>query len=362
MSEHEDRTPMWEAILRAYEKGQEDETLEPLVLIEGDRPVGRMRSGEPVIFYDIRGEREIQLTRAFVEEEFDEIEREPGLRMPFVTMVEYDRDLRAAVAFPPLGDLRNTLAEILDRRGMRFLKAVESEKAVHMTFYINGKIKTQFEHEDRLIIESPQDVRDFDEKPEMNIHLVSAGIREKLEAGEHTVIMANFANTDVVGHCEDEGACIRAVEAVDREAGRVIETARACGYHVVITADHGTVEKRLYPEGAIDTGHTTSPVPCLWIPAGDAGFEGRLRSGGSLTDITPTILDLLGIDRPEEMTGQSLIGGGGDRQPGRPGAPADPRRVGVSRGNPRQPDSRGAHPEHGRAHEDGADDPAPCVG
>jgi 2,3-bisphosphoglycerate-independent phosphoglycerate mutase len=303
------RTPMSEAILRAYEKGQEDETLEPLVLTEGGRPVGRMRKGEPVIFYNIRGEREIQLTRAFTEKGFGEFERDPDFVLPFVTMVEYDRDLPVRVAFPPLGDLHDTFAEVLDRRGMRFIKIVESEKAVHMTFYINGKVKRQFDHEDRLIIDSPKDVRDFDEKPEMNIDLVSEAIREKLAAGEHRVIMANFANTDVVGHIEDEGAIIRAVEAVDREAGRVIDAARENGYHVVITADHGTVEKWYYPEGAIDTGHTTSPVPFLWVPAGGDGdrWRGSLRSGGALTDVAPTMLDLLGIEPPEVMTGRSLI-------------------------------------------------------
>ncbi len=303
-------TPMSDAIRMAYEMGQEDETLEPLVLVDTNGPRGRMKSGEPVIFYNIRGEREIQLTRSFTDRQFREFEREEGFHMPFVTMVEYDKDLDAEVAFPPIADIRDTLCEVLDRHGHRFIKIVESEKAVHMTYYLNGKAKKQFPNEERLIIPSPKGVRDFDEKPEMNARLVSEAVREKLNDGSYTVIMANFANTDVVGHIEDEGAIIRAVETVDRETGKVVEAARENGVHVVITADHGTVESWLYPEGTIDTGHTTSPVPMIWIPADgsdDARFRGALRREGALTDVSPTILELLGIDKPDVMTGVSRI-------------------------------------------------------
>jgi 2,3-bisphosphoglycerate-independent phosphoglycerate mutase len=301
---------MSEAIRMAYEMGQEDETLEPLVLVDSNGVQGRMKSGEPVIFYNIRGEREIQLTRSFTDRRFREFAREEGFHMPFVTMVEYDKDLDAEVAFPPIAEIRDTLCEILDRHGLRFVKIVESEKAVHMNYYLNGKAKRQFPNEERLVIPSPKGVRDFDEKPEMNAHLVSEAIRERLNDGSYSVIMANFANTDVVGHIEDESAIIRAVETVDRETGRVVEAAREKGAHVLITADHGTVESWLYPEGTIDTGHTTSPVPLIWIPAdgGDDGrFRGALKSKGALTDVSPTILDLLGIDKPDVMTGISRI-------------------------------------------------------
>jgi 2,3-bisphosphoglycerate-independent phosphoglycerate mutase len=307
---------MSEAIKRAYEWGQEDETLEPLVLMDQTGAVGRMKKGDYVIFYNIRGEREIQLTRSLAEKGFAEFERDEDFVLPLVTMVEYDKDLPVKVAFPPVAELRDTLCEVLDRNGMRFIKIVESEKAVHMTFYLNGKVKKQFSNEERLIIPSPKGVRDFDEKPEMNAHLVSESIREKLNEGAYPVIMANFANTDVVGHIEDEGAILRAVESVDRETGKVLEVARRIGVNVVITADHGTVEKWLYPEGVIDTGHTASPVPFIWIPAD--GEKGILRAQGDLTDITPTILDLLGLERPEVMTGSSLIEDGSDVSRGRP--------------------------------------------
>ena len=302
--------PMSEAIKKVYERGQEDETLEPLVLMNEQCPVGRMKNGDYVIFYDIRGEREIQLTRAFVERDFHEFDREAGFFIPFVTMVEYDKELQVKVAFPPIAELRDTLCEVLDSHGIRFIKIVESEKAVHMTFYLNGKAKRQFPNEERLIIPSPKGVRDFDEKPEMNIRLVSEAIREKLNEGAFPVVMANFANTDVVGHIEDEGAIIRAVESVDRETGNVLEVARKRGVDVVITADHGTVEKWLYPEGTIDTGHTTSPVPFIWIPADSEGgsqYGGSLKERGELSDVTPTVLDLLGLEKPGVMTGSSLI-------------------------------------------------------
>ncbi len=302
-------TPMARAIFEAYRNGQEDETLEPLKLVDERGPVGRMRNGDYVIFYNIRGEREIQLTRSLTERGFGEFEREKDFALSMVTMIEYDRDLPVKVAFPPFGELGDTLCEILDRHGIRFVKIVESEKAVHMTYYLNGKVKTQFPLEERLIIESPKGVRNFDEMPEMNIRLVSDAIIEKLNDGSFPVILANFANTDVVGHIENEGAIIRAVEAVDRETGRVVEAARKKGANVLITADHGTVEKWYYPEGAVDTGHTTSPVPFLWIPAGGEGrtHDGVLEERGDLRDVTPTALDLLGLEKPEVMTGKSLI-------------------------------------------------------
>jgi len=313
--------PMSRAIRKAYDNGQEDETLEPLVLEEDSMAVGRMKKGDHVIFYDIRGEREIQLTRVFTEAGFKEFERGEDFVLPFVTMVEYDKDLPVQVAFPPIEELRDSLCDVLDKQKIRFMKIVESEKAVHMTYYLNGKIKEKFANEERLIIPSPKGVRDFDEKPEMNAHLVADAIIENLNEGSHPVIMANFANTDVVGHIEDEGAVLKAVETVDREAGRVIECARGMGAHVVITADHGTVEKWFYPEGAIDTGHTDSPVPFIWIPAGAdtaTDYRGTLREEGSLNDVTPTILDLLGIDKPEVMTGTSLIRDVDARTTGRP--------------------------------------------
>jgi len=309
MEEFTVETPMSTAIRAAYEKGQEDETLEPLVLSDVRGPVGRMRSGDYCIFYNIRGEREIQLTRSLTEKNFPHFTREKDFRLRMATMIEYDKDLPVRVAFPPIVEIRKTLCEVLDGHGLRTVKIVESEKAVHMTFYLNGKAKVQYPREERLIIPSPKGVKDFDEKPEMNIHLVSQAIQDKLDEGTFPVVMANFANTDVVGHIEDEGAILQAVEAVDRETGRVLDAARRNGVHVVITADHGTVEKWLYPEGTIDTGHTTSPVPCIWVPADGEGGpnRGALRRQGALTDVAPTILDILGLEKPKEMTGNSLL-------------------------------------------------------
>jgi 2,3-bisphosphoglycerate-independent phosphoglycerate mutase len=302
-------TPMARAIFKAYKDGQEDETLEPLTLVDSQGPVGKMKNGDYVVFYNIRGEREIQLARSLTEVDFSEFGREEDFTLPMVTMIEYDRDLPVEVAFPPIGELGDTLCEILDNKDIRFIKIVESEKAVHMTYYLNGKVKKQFPSEERIIIESPKGVRDFDEMPEMNIRMVSNAIIEKLNDGSFPVILANFANTDVVGHIEDEGAIIQAVEAVDRETGRVVQAAKEKGANVLITADHGTVEKWFYPEGAIDTGHTDSPVPFLWIPADgdDTGYPGAMKEKGDLRDVTPTALDLLGLEKPDVMTGDSLI-------------------------------------------------------
>jgi 2,3-bisphosphoglycerate-independent phosphoglycerate mutase len=275
---------MAKAVRAAYARGEEDEALEPLVLVDGEgQPIGRFQDGDYVIFYNIRGEREVQLTRSFVEEGFHEFPTEKDLAINFASMIQYDADLNVKVAFPPLGRIDQTLSEVIGEHGLRQVKITESEKAVHLGFFLNGKRNTPFPGEERIIVPSPR-VTDYGQLPEMAIAQVSEAMVKRIGDPSYDLVIGNFVNVDVLGHIENQEAIQRAV---------------------LITADHGTVEKWLYPDGAIDTGHTDSPVPCILVCPEQTG----LRSGGSLTDVAPTVLQLLGLPKAPAMTGQSLLDG-----------------------------------------------------
>jgi 2,3-bisphosphoglycerate-independent phosphoglycerate mutase len=298
--------PMAEAVRAAYGAGQEDETLEPLVRVDGQgQPVGSIQNGDYVIFYDIRGEREIELTSAFVDGEFPHFPR-PAMEVPFATMIEYHPDLAVRVAFPPLARLGGTLSEVVSRAGLHQLKIVESEKAIHVSYFLNGKVQEPFPGEERIIVPSPRPASHAEMPPAMSAAQVAdAAIEAVRNPGNH-LIMVNLCNVDVIGHIEDPGAIRQAVETVDAQAGRIVEAAREAGVTVVLTADHGTVERWYYPDGTIDTGHTDSPVPFVLIDP-QLGPDVCLRPGGALTDVAPTILHLMALPRPEAMTGLSLL-------------------------------------------------------
>jgi 2,3-bisphosphoglycerate-independent phosphoglycerate mutase len=307
------------AIREAYAAGQEDEALEPIVRASpGGRPRGRLRRDDSVIFYDIRGEREVELTESLIHEEFDRFPRKDNLRLHFVTMITYDPSLAVHVAFPSQGKIRNTLVEVLCRNGLRVAKISESEKAVHIGFFLNGKSNRVFAGERRFVIPSPQGTASYALTPEMSAAGVTEEIIVRLKDPAYPVVMANLANVDVVGHIEDRAAVQRAVEAVDRALGRVVSECRKRGITLVVTADHGTVEEWLYPEGGVNTGHTRNPVPFILADyAASAKPKRDLRQEGELADVAPTVLDLAGIVPPAEMTGQSLMTGPPGRMPTR---------------------------------------------
>jgi 2,3-bisphosphoglycerate-independent phosphoglycerate mutase len=295
---------MAEAVRSAYNAGEEDEALSPRVLVDNaGLAMGRIGDHDLVIFYDIRGEREVQLTRAFVEPGFPPFAT-AGRVARFTTMIEYHSELPVAVAFPPEVAVRGTLGEALAAAGKRVVKVVESEKAVHLSYFLNGKREAAFPGERLSVVESRKDVANYDQAPEMSAAEVTARVLAELR-GDADVIVVNYANIDVVGHLQDAAAVVAAVETVDRELGRVLAAAEAAGVTAIVTADHGTVEKWLYPDGKIDTGHTDSPVPLALVGPGLKGVT--LRPGGALTDVAPTLLDLLGLPVPPEMTGASLI-------------------------------------------------------
>ena len=300
------RYPMAEAVRAAYRIGQEDETLEPLVRVDGrGRPVGSVQDGDYVIFYDIRGEREIELTSAFVDGEFPHFHR-PPMDVHFATMIEYHPELAVRVAFPPLARLSGTLSETVSRAGLRQIKIVESEKAIHVGYFLNGKIQEPFPGEERIIIPSPRPASHAEMPPAMSAARVADAAIEAIRDPGNRLVMVNLCNVDVIGHIENPGAIRQAVETVDAQAGRLVEAARQAGVTVVLTADHGTVERWTYPDGTIDTGHTDSPVPLVLIDP-QLGAHVCLRSGGSLVDVAPTVLHLMALPRPEAMTGLSLI-------------------------------------------------------
>jgi 2,3-bisphosphoglycerate-independent phosphoglycerate mutase len=301
--------PLAEAVRAAYRAGEDDEAMEPLVCVDGaGKPIGRIGDGDYVIFYDIRGEREIELTQAFVDADFSHFPTAP-IDTHWATMIEYDPDLDVRVAFPPLGMIRDTLSETVSQAGMRQCKIVESEKGVHLTFFLNGKESEAFPGEERRIIPS-REFEGYLPPPEMRADAVADAAIEALRDPTVDLLIVNWANVDVIGHSEDREAIHRAVSTVDTQLGRALAAAQEMGVAAVVTADHGTVEKWYYEDGTIDTGHTDSPVPFVLV-APHLPAVG-LRESGTLIGVAPTVLALLGVDQPPAMTGHSLL----DRAPG----------------------------------------------
>ncbi len=298
-----------DSIREAYRQGQEDEALEPIIETDAaGRPLGRLRQGDYVIFYDIRGEREVELTDCLTAAGFRPFARKKNLRLNFITMIQYDSSLPVRVAFPLEEKIRNTLAEVITRAGLPLRKIAESEKASHIGYFFNGKNEDPFAGEERSIVPSPQGVGSYAQTPEMSAGLVADEVIARLRDRSCSVIVANLANVDVVGHIEDKQAVLRAVEAVDRALGRIAAECRRQQVTLAVTSDHGTVEEWLYGDGSINTGHTRNPVPFILVnhPLSEAGSL-VLKESGELADVAPTVLDLLGLEKPPEMTGRSLI-------------------------------------------------------
>jgi len=310
---------MAQAVRDAYRRGEEDEALTPIVLAdESGRPLGRPAAGDAVIFYDIRGEREVELTRSLTEEDFQHFPVKKGLNLHFVTMIEYSSQLRVRVAFPPQARLARTLTEVLTRAGRRVVKISESEKAVHVGYFFNGRREEPFDGEKRIVVPSPPGDISYAQVPEMSAREVCRKVVAALDDETADVVVANLANVDVVGHLESREAVLAAVETVDAALGRIAEAAARKKAALIVTADHGTVEDWLYADGSVNTGHTRSRVPFLVADFRSSRPQAvRLAPEGELSDAAPTVLSLLGIPAPGEMTGRSLVepADGGDISP-----------------------------------------------
>ncbi|MBO8168431.1 MAG: 2,3-bisphosphoglycerate-independent phosphoglycerate mutase [Thermoanaerobacteraceae bacterium] len=294
------------ALERSYDKRVTDEFVEPTVMVdERGNPVATVRSGDGVIFYNFRADRARQITRAFVDKDFQGFERPEGFQpVPFVCMTQYDADIKAPVAFPPQ-NLENTLGEYLSQQGYKQLRIAETEKYAHVTFFFNGGVEEPNEGEDRILIPSPK-VATYNQKPEMSAYEVTDKVLEKIDEDKYDVIILNFANPDMVGHTGIEEAAVKALEAVDECIGRIYEKMRAKGAPLIITADHGNVEKMVDLEtGEPHTAHTESLVPFILVV--DSLKNRELADGGALKDVAPTMLQLLNLDKPADMIGESLI-------------------------------------------------------
>jgi 2,3-bisphosphoglycerate-independent phosphoglycerate mutase len=303
------RSPMIDAIKEAYHLGQEDESLDPIVGIgRSGEILGRIRQGDSLIFYDIRGEREIEITRSLTEKNFSHFSVIQDLKLNFVTMIEYSSTLEARTAFPSEGRIKNTFTEVVTQAGLRLLKIAESEKAIHVGYFMNGKKEEFFPGEEVIVIPSPEGIQDYALCPEMSVDKTTKTIIRSLRNPDNHVLIANLANVDVVGHSENKESVLKAVEAVDAALGRIADACLEENVCLGITADHGTVEEWLYADGKINTGHTKNAVPFIlnW-GSSDHGTGVRLKEGGELADVAPTLLELLGISKPEEMTGESLL-------------------------------------------------------
>ncbi len=303
--------PMSEAIKEAYQHGEEEEDMYPMCLVDiNKQPIGRIKNGDYVIFYDIRGEREIELTQAFTQPGFEKFPVNRRLKTQWVTMTEYHPDLDVRVAFPPSGCVDKTLSEVVSKAGMKQIKIAESEKGTHITYFLNGKKNDPYPDEEWIIIPSPGNIKNFDQCPEMRCAEVSNQVIKNINRNDIYLICANLANIDVVGHIENREAIIKAVQIVDYHVGRILREAMKAGMFTLLVADHGTVERWYYPDGKIDTGHTDSQVPFILVPPkGDENIELNSHEG-SLIDIAPTVIQLLGLQIPDVMTGSNLIRSG----------------------------------------------------
>lgn len=287
-----------QAIKNSYANNVTDEFMLPTV-VDGS---GTIKADDSVVFFNFRPDRARQITRAFVDPEFSGFERKNGFfPLNFVCMAQYDAAMpNVSVAFPP-EQLTMTLGEYLSKSGKTQLRIAETQKYAHVTFFFNGGEEKQFEGEDRILIKSP-DVETFDMKPEMSAFEVTDAVVDAINSDKYDVIILNYANCDMVGHTGIFDAAKTAVEAVDTCVGRMVDAILAKGGAALITADHGNADKMYEPDGSAFTAHTTNPVPFIVV-----GEDCELREGGVLADIAPTILQLLGLPQPEEMTGKSLI-------------------------------------------------------
>lgn len=286
------------AIEDSYENGITDEFMLPTVCDKN----GMISENDSVVFFNFRPDRARQITRAFVEEGFSGFERKKGFfPLNFVCMAQYDATMpNVSVAFPP-ESLNMTFGEYISKMGRTQLRIAETQKYAHVTFFFNGGEEKTFDGEDRILIKSP-DVETFDMKPEMSAYEVTDAVVDAINSNKYDAIILNYANCDMVGHTGVFDAAKAAVEAVDECVGRTVEAVLAKGGVAFITADHGNADKMYESDGSPFTAHTTNPVPFIV-----AGLDCELREGGVLADIAPTMLKVMGLKQPDEMTGKSII-------------------------------------------------------
>ncbi len=289
----------------SYENGVTDEFVVPAHVVKDGKKVGLIEQGDSIIFFNFRPDRARQITRAMSEKEFDGFERKSGFINPaYVCFTRYDASFtNVRIAFKPQV-LTNTLGEYIASLGLKQLRIAETEKYAHVTFFFNGGVEKPNANEDRELIASPK-VATYDMQPEMSALEVTEKMLAKLDSNEYDVVILNFANCDMVGHTGDFNAAVKAVQTVDECVGKVVDKIVEMGGAAIITADHGNADKMLAEDGSPFTAHTTNLVP--FIVAGKDFVNAKLRDGGILADVAPTLLDMMGVPVPNEMTGKTLI-------------------------------------------------------
>jgi 2,3-bisphosphoglycerate-independent phosphoglycerate mutase len=296
-----------DAVKAAYDEGENDEFITPRVIVDenGNAP-GTIRNGDGVFFFNFRADRAREMTLAFTRDSFEGFERTVRPRLStYVCMTEYRHDLDLPVAFTPTL-MDRILGQVLEARCLKQLRSAETEKYAHVTFFFNGGVEEPFKGEDRLLIPSPKDVPTYDKKPEMSAAQVADAVLERVASKKYDFILVNFANGDMVGHTGVLEAAVKAAETVDEQVGRLTDAALESGGAILITADHGNLEKMLDEDtGEPHTAHTNNPVPFILVHPNLQNAD--VRDGGSLRDVAPTVLGLLDIPVPPEMTGKSLI-------------------------------------------------------
>jgi 2,3-bisphosphoglycerate-independent phosphoglycerate mutase len=294
-----------ELLRRFYEQGVTDEFLDPVSVLTPDGAhLGRVEDGDALLFFNFRADRMRQIVTAFKDENFDGFPRPVRPAVRLFTMNQYREDFGLPVLFPPQ-EVRNNLGEVLSKAGLRQLRIAETEKYAHVTFFFNGGSDTTFPGEDRVLVPSPK-VATYDLKPEMSAPELAGKVVEAVDSKKYDVIILNIANPDMVGHTGVMDAAVRAVEVTDQAVDQILKAVEAVGGVALITADHGNCELMFDEKtGQPHTAHTTNPVPFILVDRSKR--YGELRSGGALENVAPTILEILGIERPAEMTADSLL-------------------------------------------------------
>ncbi|QSX30150.1 2,3-bisphosphoglycerate-independent phosphoglycerate mutase [Shewanella cyperi] len=289
------------ALEAAYGRDENDEFVAASAIVPEGESAAVMKDGDALIFMNFRADRARQISRSFINADFDGFVRQHTPKLNFVMLTEYAADIKAPVAFPS-EDLVNTLGEVLQNRGMTQLRISETEKYAHVTFFFNGGKEQPFEGEDRILINSPK-VATYDLQPEMSSAELTDKLVEAIESAKYDVIICNYPNGDMVGHTGNFDAAVKACEAVDACLGRVIDALAKVGGECLITADHGNAEQMQDPStGQAHTAHTSELVPFIYV-----GRDAEIASGGRLSDVAPTMLALMGQEIPAEMTGKPLI-------------------------------------------------------
>ncbi len=294
-----------QAIKDSYANEVTDEFMLPTVIEKDGKPVATIQDNDSVVFCNFRPDRARQITRAFCADDFDGFNREKKLDLVYVCFTEYDVTIpNTDIAFKK-EEIVNTFGEWIANNGMKQARIAETEKYAHVTFFFNGGIEEPNKNEDRVLVDSPKYVPTYDKKPRMSVYTVCDELSKAIVDGDYDVIICNFANPDMVGHTGVLPAAIKAIEAIDECVGEVVNFVEQVGGQMFITADHGNAEQLIdYETGEPHTAHTTNPVPFILVNA-DPGV--KLAEGGVLADIVPTMIDMMGMEQPKEMTGHSLL-------------------------------------------------------